>query len=298
MEPNQKKANMDTEENRKDIISIPSKQCTGITTPSKQCTGTTVEQETNPSKGIISYLSAASSDDANSTPSRENTQLSSSLVNNIVEPLIQEMRVLKDSVHNDYAKLEGIISTQKMTIARLESSISTQQQELSSDISDKMEKTNLQILNCLEENHLLWKENHELKERLNKIELTQLGNNVIISGMQEQPWEGYTTTKERVYETIASAMGGDNLEETMKDARKIDITCCTRIGKYQLNRPRPISVTFNRKEDRQKLLENKHNLPNGIFINEEFLPPPPPPYEKKPRYPSTNFKISEESTTI
>ena len=235
MEPNQKKANMDTEENQKDITSISCKQYTGITTPSKQCTGTTVEQKTNPSKGITSYLSAASSDDAKSTPSRENTQLSSSLVKNIVEPLIQELRVLKDSVHNDYAKLEGIISTQQMTIARLESSISTQQRELSSDISDKMEKTNSQILDCLEENRLLWKENHELKERLNKIELTQLGNNVIISGMQEQPWEGYTMTKERVYETIASAMGGDNLEETMKDARKIDITCCTRIGKYQLN---------------------------------------------------------------
>ena len=91
-----------TQENQKDITSIPSKQCTGITTTSNQCTGKTVEQKTNPSKGITSYLSATSSDDANSTPSRENTQLSSSLVNNIVEPLIQEMRVLKDSVHNDY----------------------------------------------------------------------------------------------------------------------------------------------------------------------------------------------------
>ena len=145
-----------------------------------------------------------------------------------------------------------------------------------------MEKTNSQILDCLEENRLLWKENHELKERLNKIELTQLGNNVIINGMQEQPWEGYTMTKERVYETIASVMGGNNLEETMKDATKIDITCCTRIGKYQLNQPRPISVTFNQKEDRQRLLENKCNLPNGIFINEEF-PPPPPPHMKRNR---------------
>ena len=117
------------------------------------------------------------------------------------------MRLLKDSVHNDYAKLEGIICTQQTTIARLESTISTQQHELSSNLSDKMEKTNSQIVDCLEENHLLWKENHELKEILNKIELTQLGNNVIISGMEEQPWEGYTTTKERVYKTIASAMG-------------------------------------------------------------------------------------------
>ena len=68
------------------------------------------------------------------------------------------MRALKDSVHSDYAKLEGIISTQQMTIARLESLSSTQQRELIGDISDKMEKTNSKILNCLEENHLVWKE--------------------------------------------------------------------------------------------------------------------------------------------
>ena len=119
---------------------------------------------------------------------------------------------------------------------------------------------------------------YRLKERLNKIELTQLRNNVIISGIQEQPWEGYSMTKERVYETIASAMGEENLEETMKEARKKDITCCTRIGTYQLNHPRPISVTFHYLEDRQKLLENKHNLPKGIYINEEF-----PPHMKRNR---------------
>ena len=103
-EPNQKKANMDTEEHRKDITSIPPKQCTSITTPFKESTGRTVEQKINPSNDITSYLAATSSDDdANSIPSWENSQLPSSLVNNTVEPLIQEMRVLKDSVHNDYA---------------------------------------------------------------------------------------------------------------------------------------------------------------------------------------------------
>ena len=197
IEPHQKKANMNIEEHRKDITSMPLKQCIGITTSFKENTSRPPEQEMNLSNGTISHQVVTNNDDgAYSTPSVENTQLPSSIVNNIVQPLIQEMRLLKDSVHNDYAKLEGIISTQ-------------------------------------------------LKKRLNKIELTQLGNNVIISGMQEQPWEGYTMTKERVYKTIASAMGGSNLEETMKDTRKIDITCCTRIGKYHLNCPRPISITFS-----------------------------------------------------
>ena len=55
----------------------------------------------------------------------------------------------------------------------------------------------------MEENkQLKKKENKDLKERLTKIELAQLGNNVIISGMQEQCWESYSTTKDRVYDTI------------------------------------------------------------------------------------------------
>ena len=99
-----------------------------------------------------------------------------------------------------------------------------------------------------------------------------MGNNVIITGVQEQPWEGYSTTKERVLEIIAQAMGGDQMEEAMKEVRKIDISCCSQIGKYQLNHPRPISATFSHKEDRQNLLENKRNLTNGIFVNKEYPP--------------------------
>ena len=72
---------------------------------------------------------------------------------------------------------------------------------------------------------------------------------MIITGVQEQPWEGYSTTKERVLEIIATAMGGDQMQEAMKEARKIDISCSSQIGKYQLNRLQPISATFSRKED-------------------------------------------------
>ena len=84
-------------------------------------------------------------------------------------------------------------------------------------------------------------ENDELKERLTQIELAQLGNNVIISGMHKQPWENYDTTKERVIDTKVAAMGGDDQEAARVEVRKIDITCCSRTGRYQLGKPRPIS---------------------------------------------------------
>ena len=96
----------------------------------------------------------------------------------------------------------------------------------------------------LAENKVLKKENDELKERLSQIELAQLSNNVIISEMQEQPWENYDTMKERVIDRIAATMGGENKEAARIGARKIDITCCSQTGRYQLGRPRPISVTF------------------------------------------------------
>ena len=77
-------------------------------------------------------------------------------------------------------------------------------------------------------------------------------------------------TKERVYDTIAAAIWGDNAISALEEARKIKITCCSRIGHYQLNKPQPVSVTFQRKDDKQRLLESKRNLPARVYVNEEF----------------------------
>ena len=88
--------------------------------------------------------------------------------------------------------------------------------------------------------------------------------------MQEQSWENYTTTKERVFDTIVAAMGGQDRSAVLQEARKIEITCCSRIGHYQLNKPQTISVTFQHKDDKQCLLESKRNLPVGVYVNEEF----------------------------
>ena len=199
---------MEPEKKCKDITSLHPNQCTGITKVNNTNNPTHAElSQTVPvgtCTGITPLLTSTSFEVINIPTTHDNAQSSTSLINNTVGPLIQEMRVLEESAHNDYTKLEGIIITQQSTIAKIETSISTQQREMSSVITEKIEKTTMQVAECLEETHLLWRENTELKERLNKIELTQLGNNVIISGMQEQPWEGYSMTKERVNETSIS----------------------------------------------------------------------------------------------
>ena len=144
--------------------------------------------------------------------------------------------------------------------------IKTIQEKKSNKIQTKLSSY---VKNPVTEKKQLCKENIALKDRIVKIELNQLRNNFIIMGMQEQCWENYETTKERVYDTIAAAMGGD-VSTALETARKVQITCCNRVGRYQVNKPRPISVTFERREDKINFLQSKCNLPVGVFMNEEY----------------------------
>ena len=105
---------------------------------------------------------------------------------------------------------------------------------------------------------------------MSQLEKVQLENNVLISGQPEEPWETYNRTKERVLETIAASLSTLEKESLMKAVKNIDIASCKQIGQYKIGRSRPITVTFHKKEDKQKLLENRRNLPAGIYVNEEF----------------------------
>ena len=109
-----------------------------------------------------------------------------------------------------------------------------------------------------------------MKEQITRIKTAQLKNNIIISGVPENQWETYETTKARVHDTIASSIPNGNRDEALEEARCIEIVCCTRIGQYQLNRSQPISVTLQRYDDKENILQNKRNLLTGIYINEEY----------------------------
>ena len=74
----------------------------------------------------------------------------------------------------------------------------------------------------------LRKENKELGEWVNKIETTQLSNNIIISGIPEQPFKTYEKTKQRIYNTFASAIQAADPSMTtsaLDKAMKVDIVC-------------------------------------------------------------------------
>ena len=80
-------------------------------------------------------------------------------------------------------------------------------------------------------NDSLEKENMALKERLDKIEMNQLSNNVIITGVAEQTWETYEHTKQRVLDTVVVSLGKTKNTTEIEAARNTNISYCTRLGK-------------------------------------------------------------------
>ena len=113
------------------------------------------------------------------------------------------------------------------------------------------------------------KENHTLKLRVRQLEKTLKENNLVFTGLRENPWETCTTTYDKIYRVLSNTMTGTN-KEKMEKAKRIGIVNAFRIGKYKQDRRRPICVKFNCHLDVQHIMENKKKLGEGIFVDHEY----------------------------
>ena len=109
-----------------------------------------------------------------------------------------------------------------------------------------------------------------MKSRLDRIEQSQLSNNVIITGIPEGPYEQYSITKLRVQEMIAHTIDSGDVNDHLKKAKAIEIKRCSRVGKFRHNNARPISITFGTKDDKEAFLSCKKKLPSGSYANNEL----------------------------
>ena len=115
-------------------------------------------------------------------------------------------------------------------IHKLEETLTTQKNAVAKDLLNKISQNQCSIGNILEKNKNLEKENLQFHERLDKIEVNKLGNNVIITGIPEQTWESYDHTKQRVIDSAIASLGSSTSLEVLEDARKTEISYCTRVG--------------------------------------------------------------------
>ena len=201
----------------------------------------------------------------------------SNQISKIMEPILEEFKSLKETIENtasqmeqNYNKLEKGLATD---ISRLETMITNQKKEIVSEINEMVEVNAIDIQKLVTENKYLRVECDGLRSRLSKIETSQLSNNVIVMGIPEQTWEPYECTKQRVYDTISSAIvtsDPSKQDTALDEARAMDIAYCTRVGKYRPNHNRSISVTFTRLDDKERVMLIKNKLPTGIYINNEY----------------------------
>ena len=106
-----------------------------------------------------------------------------------------------------------------------------------------------------------------------KIESAQLSNNVILTGVLEQPFETHNKTKQQIYNIIAEAIRSSEtfeLNRSLEEAMSLDISYCTTVGKAKMGMNRPISMTFSSRDDTERIMSIKSKLPQGIYMNNEY----------------------------
>ena len=144
-----------------------------------------------------------------------------------------QFKSLRESVDNKVGSLENAIHQQQKEVSsklhKIDCSLNRHKEELTQQLHCEIQSNKEDIKRIVEENKLLKKENTLLKERLSQIEQNQLKNNVIITGIPEQQWETYSTTKQRVRDTIVSALKSYNDEDRQANvitADNTEITYC------------------------------------------------------------------------
>ena len=193
-------------------------------------------------------------------------EVQSTHISQLIEPIMKQFKSLKDMMVSQKSEISDELN-------RFKKVITSQKNEIINEINIKVDTNSKSILKVLDENQELKRELKELKEHVSKIETAQLSNNIIVTGISEQPFETYEKTKQRIYDVFAEAIKNSNTTQktsAMNTAKNIDITYCSRVGKSRPGQNRPISVSLGHKEDKEKLMSIKTKLPQGIYMNNEY----------------------------
>ena len=236
-----------------------------------------LQESSNSLKGPSSVTSPSKANKSPKKPNLSNTTQSIMMdkndsvsnqanFHNLIKPIMQEFRLLKDAMSSQKSEISE-------EIGHLKTIITEQKTEIVSEINSKVESKSMKIGRLIVENTELRKENTELRDHVSKIEISQLSNNIIITGIAEQSFETYEKTKQQIYDTFAAAIQASDPTGTtsaLDEAMKVDIVYCSRIGRQKLGKNRPISVTLSRRDDKEKIMGIKSKLPQGIYINNEY----------------------------
>ena len=185
------------------------------------------------------------------------------LYNMLHRDLDNKIDPLQRSVNDIQTKL----SSQENRIEEVMTKLSTQENKIEGVMNIKHEYSKLHTCCTAME-----KENKLLKDRLTAIENQLLENNITLQGINEDAWELNSVLREKTYHALANTIEASTRQKQLEEAKKMPIKKIQRMGKYNSNRGRPISVSFTYKEDADYVYENKSKLKKGIYIDREYNP--------------------------
>ena len=149
---------------------------------------------------------------------------------------------------NKIIEVNSVILTHTMAISELKKDTATNQ--------SSVEKLN--------------KEQEDLKAKLISIENRTLENCLVIRGLPESEYKKESKTHKKIKEALKSLISSNNDEEAEQTINNFEIWRCKHLGKYFRDRARPISVDFLQKDDTDYIMENKSNLPQGVYADREY----------------------------
>ena len=109
-----------------------------------------------------------------------------------------------------------------------------------------------------------------MKRQITKIETKGLDQCLIIRGLPEERKENEQIIFSKLHNTLSIVMHGETEEEKLLAAKQLAFQRCRRLGKYSRNRHRPVSVELVHKQDADFILENRFDLPRGIYVDREY----------------------------
>ena len=114
------------------------------------------------------------------------------------------------------------------------------------------------------------KDQEELKAKLISIENHTLENCLVFRGLPEIDYEKESETRKKIKEALKNLISSNSDEEAEQTVKYFEIRRCKRLGKYFKDRARPILVDFLRKDDTDYIMENKSQLPGGVYADREY----------------------------
>ena len=93
---------------------------------------------------------------------------------------------------------------------------------------------------------------------------------MIIQGVEESEWEQIEETTSKVRKVIVDALPHSRKNDRYEASRKILIHKVRRIGRYNNQKSRPISVSFVCQQDADNIYKNKTKMKKGIYIDREY----------------------------